>query len=145
MYLEQYGVNIKIEQNGIAWWKSRKLRLRQFSQCRFQLVVAPTIIGDLYNQRNLLQRNPPRSCEYFVKPTPVVSSAAIFIRLNQDSDGYSFDDIFSAHVLELGRNTEQGIDIDTINNSIHDDVLQCLHRWPQHVGEAGPDIPCVPD
>ena len=94
---------------------------------------------------NPLQRRPTRGCEYFVKPTPVVSPAAIYIRLNQDFDGDSFDDIFSAHDLELGRNTRQGIVLVVINLDIQDNVLQSLHRWSQHVGEAELDILCVPD
>ena len=135
--------NLEIEWKGIAWWKSRKLRLRQISQYRFQ--IAFTITIDIYRQWNPLQRKPPRICEYFIKPTPVVSPAAISIRLSRDPDGNSFNDIFSAHVLELGRNTEQGIHIVAINIDIHDNVLQSLHRWPQHIDEAGPDIPWVPD
>ena len=81
----------------------------------------------------------------FVEPTPVVSPVAIYIRLNQDFDGDSFDDIFSAHDLELGRNTRQGIVLVVINLDIQDNVLQSLHRWSQHVGEAELDILCVPD
>ena len=65
---------------------------------------------------------------------------------NRDSDG--FDEIFIAHVLELRRNTEpwQYIDIKIIQIiEIQDDVLQGLHRWPQHVGETGPDNAWVQD
>ena len=52
---------------------------------------------------------------------------------------------FSANVLELGRNTEQVIEIDAITFDIYDNVLQSLQQWPQHVGEAGSDIPKVVD
>ena len=76
---------------------------------------------------------------------PVISSTATAIHLNHESDGDSFDDIWSAHVLKLGRNTEQGIVIVANNMDIHDDVLQSLHQWPQHVGEVGLDIPWFPD
>ena len=147
MYLDQYWINLEIEWNGIAWRKSRKLRLRQLSQSLFQLVVrvSPKKTINLYSQWNLLQGKPPRGCKYLVKSTPVVCSAAICIRLHQDFDGDSFDDIFSAYDLELGRNTEQRIDIVATNRDIHDDVLQSLHRWLQHVGEAGPDIPWARD
>ena len=145
MYLDQYDDNFKIERSRIPWWKSRKFSLRQISQCHFQLVVAPTETTGLYGQWNSLQRKPPWSCEYFVKPAPLVSPAVIWIYLNRDSDGDSFDDIFSAHFLECGRNTEQGIDINDINFDIHDDVLQSLHRWPEHIGETEPGIRWVPD
>ena len=60
-------------------------------------------------------------------------------------DGDSFDDIFSAHVLKLWK-----IDSDANKTiDVHDDVLQSLHRWLQHVGDAGPgagfEILWVPD
>ena len=55
-------------------------------------------------------------------------------------DGDSFKDIFSGHFLKLGRNIEQLIQI-FIDVDIHGDVLQSLQRWPQDVGEAGPDFP----
>ena len=80
---------------------------------------------------------PPRSCEYFVKPTPVDSTAATGIHMNLDGD--SFKDIFSGHFLKLGRNIEQLIQI-FIDVDIHGYVLQSLLRWPQYVGRAGPDF-----
>ena len=43
--------------------------------------------------------------------------------LNHDSDGDSFDDIFSAHVLELGRNTERRI--------VGDRHLRHKHGYPR--------------
>ena len=62
-----------------------------------------------------------------------------------DFDGDSFDDIFSAHVLELGSNTEQEIDAVVINEDSHSEVLQSLHGWPKHVSKAGHGIPWVVD
>ena len=66
------------------------------------------------------------------------------MRPKNDFDGDSFDDIFTAHVFELGRNTKQAV-ATAVNIDIHDDMLQSLHRWPQHVGEAGPKNSWSPD
>ena len=79
----------------------------------------------LYSQWNPLQWWPPWKCEYFVKPTPVVFFQTVaFIRRNQNSDGDRFDNIFSAHVLELGRNIEQGIV--TVDNNVWIFTTMCL-------------------
>ena len=67
------------------------------------------------------------------------------MRLKLDSDGDSLDNIFTAHSLELGRNTEQRIDIVLININIDDDVFQSLNRWLQQVNKAGPVIQRVQD
>jgi hypothetical protein len=64
----------------------------------------------------------------------------IILPVNRDPDFDSFDVIFSSH----SSNTKQAI-ITAINMNNQDDVLQSLHRWPQHVGEPGPDIPRVRD
>ncbi|KIM43793.1 hypothetical protein M413DRAFT_26088 [Hebeloma cylindrosporum] len=58
-------------------------------------------------------------------------------------NGDTFDDIRpSADVLEIGRNTDQGILIVLHNLKLHDNsnVLQSLHRWLEHVSEAGSDM-----
>ena len=77
----------------------------------------------------------------FRQAYPVVFFQTVaFIRPNQNIDGDRLD-IFSAHVLELGRNIEQGIVTVDNNMNIHNDVPQSLHRWPQYVGKGGlPDI-----
>ena len=61
---------------------------------------------------------------------------------NPDVDG--FDDILCAHVLKLRSNTERGTVTVIKKMDTHDDVLQSLHRWPQHAGKVKlPDIPWV--
>ena len=82
------------------------------------------------NQWNPLQWNPPRSWENFVKPTPVVTVCVRLERFERDFDGDSFDDIFCAHVLKIGRKTEEGIvrliEWTNIMIDIYDNVLQIL-------------------
>ena len=130
--------NPEIEWNGIAWWKSRKLHLRQFWQCNFQLfqlVICHIKSRDVYSQWSSLEW----------KPHPVMwelcqaySSCLLAVRaIEKWFRWWHFDDFYCTCTRSEGI-LNRGV-VTAVNIDFHNDMLQSLHRWPQRVGEAGPN------